>query len=62
MLVLPRPDLRPISVALPRIESSTDLGVFMAALFISIVVPVLVFLAFQRQFLRAAGSAGAIKG
>jgi multiple sugar transport system permease protein len=36
--------------------------VFMAALFISIVVPVLVFLAFQRQFLRAAGSAGAIKG
>jgi multiple sugar transport system permease protein len=62
LLVLPRPDLQPISVALPRIESSTDLGVFMAALFISIVVPVLVFLAFQRQFLRAAGSAGAIKG
>jgi multiple sugar transport system permease protein len=62
LLVLPRPDLQPISVALPRIESSTDLGVFMAALFISIVGPVLVFLAFQRQFLRAAGSAGAIKG
>ncbi|ACQ79173.1 binding-protein-dependent transport systems inner membrane component [Beutenbergia cavernae DSM 12333] len=61
LLVLPNPDLQPISVALPRVESSTDLGVFMAALFISVVIPVLLFLAFQRQFLRAAGSAGAIK-
>lgn len=61
LLVLPDPDLQPISVALPRIESSTDLGVFMAALLISVVIPVLLFLAFQRQFLRAAGSAGALK-
>ncbi len=61
LLVLPDPELQPISVALPRIESSTDLGVFMAALFISVVIPVCLFLAFQRQFLRAAGSAGAIK-
>ncbi|PZF84877.1 ABC transporter permease [Jiangella anatolica] len=61
LLVLPDPDLQPISVALPRIESSTDLGVFMAALLISVVLPVLLFLGFQRQFLRAAGSAGAIK-
>lgn len=61
MLVLPRADLQPISVALPRIESSTDLGVFMAALFISVIIPVVLFLVFQRQFLRAAGSAGAIK-
>lgn len=62
LLVLPDPELQPISVALPRVESSTDFGVFMAALFISVVIPVLLFLAFQRQFLRAAGSAGAIKG
>lgn len=61
LLVLPDPDLQPISVALPRIESSTDLGVFMAALLVSVVIPVVLFLAFQRQFLRAAGSAGAIK-
>lgn len=61
LLVLPRADLQPISVALPRIESSTDLAVFMAALFISVVIPVLLFLVFQRQFLRAAGNAGAIK-
>ncbi|CAM3380834.1 carbohydrate ABC transporter permease [Occultella aeris] len=62
LLALPDHDLQPISVALPRVESSTDLGVFMAALFISVVIPVALFLAFQRQFLRAAGSAGAIKG
>lgn len=61
LLVLPRADLQPISVALPRIESSTDLAVFMAALFISVVIPVVLFLVFQRQFLRAAGNAGAIK-
>jgi len=61
LLVLPSAELQPISVALPRVESSTDLGVFMAALFVSVVVPVLLFLVFQRQFLRAAGNAGAIK-
>ncbi len=61
LLVLPRADLQPLSVALPRVESSTDLGIFMAALFISVLIPVLLFLVFQRQFLRAAGSAGAIK-
>lgn len=61
LLVLPSADLQPISVALPRVESSTDLAVFMAALLISVVIPVAVFLVFQRQFIRAAGSAGAVK-
>lgn len=61
MLVLPRSELQPISVALPRVESSTDLAIFMAALFISVVIPVALFLVFQRQFIRAAGSAGAVK-
>jgi len=61
LLVLNRPDLQPISVALPRIADNTDLAVLMAAMFISVLVPVLVFLVFQRQFIRAAGSAGALK-
>lgn len=61
LLVLPSADLQPISVALPRVESSTDLAIFMAALLISVVIPVIVFLVFQRQFIRAAGSAGAVK-
>lgn len=62
MLVLPKPTTQPISVILPRLEANTDYGQFLAALFISVVVPVLLFLVFQRQFLRAAGNAGALKG
>ncbi|SDD85976.1 carbohydrate ABC transporter permease [Auraticoccus monumenti] len=62
LLVLPRPADQPISVVLPRLEGSTDYALFLAALFISVLVPVVLFLLFQRQFLRAAGNAGALKG
>ncbi|MBT2499020.1 carbohydrate ABC transporter permease [Agromyces sp. ISL-38] len=62
LLVLPSAQLQPLSVALPRLESSTDLAVFLAALFASVVVPVSFFLIFQKQFLSAAGSSGALKG
>lgn len=62
LLVLPRQDTQPISVVLPRLEGTIDQGQFLAALFISVVVPVVLFLVFQRQFLRAAGNAGALKG
>ena len=62
LLVLPDPNLQPLSVALPRLEGTTELGVYLAALLISVLVPVALFLIFQKQFLRSAGSAGAIKG
>jgi len=62
LLVLPSAQLQPLSVALPRLESSTDFAVFLAALFASVVVPVSFFLIFQKQFLSAAGSSGALKG
>lgn len=62
MLVLPRPKDQPISVVLPRLEGTTEYSQFLAALFISVIVPVVLFLLFQRQFLRAAGNAGALKG
>ncbi len=62
LLVLPRPADQPISVVLPRLEGSTDYSQFLAALFISVSVPVVLFLVFQRHFLRAAGNAGALKG
>lgn len=62
LLVLPATQLQPLSVALPRLESSTDLAVFFAALFASVIVPVSFFMVFQRQFLSAAGSSGALKG
>lgn len=62
LLVLPDPDLQPLSVRLPTLQGSTDKGVLMAALAISTVIPIVVFLAFQRLFLRGAGLGGAVKG
>jgi multiple sugar transport system permease protein len=62
LLVLPNPDLQPLSVRLPALQATTDLGVLMAALAISTIIPVLVFVACQRLFLRGAGLGGAIKG
>ncbi|NTW39867.1 MAG: carbohydrate ABC transporter permease [Cellulomonadaceae bacterium] len=62
LLVLPNPDLQPLSVRLPSLQGSTDMGVLMAALAISTIIPVVVFLLFQRMFLRGAGLGGAVKG
>lgn len=62
MLVLKSAELQPLSVRLPAIRAQTDLGVFLAALAISTIVPVVVFLVFQRLFLRGAGMSGAVKG
>jgi len=62
MLVLKKPDIQPLSVRLPAIQAQTDLGVFLAALAISTVVPVIFFLVFQKLFLSGAGMSGAVKG
>jgi multiple sugar transport system permease protein len=62
MLVLKNPAKQPLSVRLPAIESQTDLGVFLAALAISTLIPVILFLVFQRLFLSGAGLGGAVKG
>jgi len=62
LLVLPDPSLQPLSVRLPAIQSTTELDVFLAALFIATLIPVLLFLVFQRVFLRSAGMGGAVKG
>lgn len=62
LLVLPDPDRQPISVALPRLAAQTELSVQMAALFLSLIIPVVLFLVFQRQFLRGASMAGGVKG
>ena len=61
-LVLPNPNVQPLSVRLPSIESQTSLGVFLAAMFIACLVPIAGFLIFQRSFLRGTGLSGAIKG
>lgn len=61
-LVLPDPSVQPLGVRLPAIQSQTELDVFLAALAIATIVPVVLFLLFQRVFLRSAGLGGAVKG
>jgi multiple sugar transport system permease protein len=56
------PNVQPLSVRLPLIEQFTPLGVFLAAMALTCVVPIVGFLVFQRTFLRGSGLAGAVKG
>jgi multiple sugar transport system permease protein len=62
LLVLTDPNKQPLSVRLPTIQAQTDLGVFLAAMFIACLVPIVAFLIFQRTFLRGGGLGGALKG
>jgi multiple sugar transport system permease protein len=62
LLVLANPDKQPLSVRLPIIQSQTELGVFLAAMFIACLVPIVGFLIFQRPLLRGTGLGGAVKG
>lgn len=62
MLVLPEPDMQPISVALPRVQDSTELSLQMAAMFLGTLIPVVIFLVFQRQILRGVSLSGSVKG
>lgn len=60
-LVLTDPDLRPISVALPIIERTTDLSTFFAVLVVASLVPIVLFLIFQRPLLAGAGFSAGLK-
>ena len=62
LLVLRNPDLQPLSVRLPTLQPTTELDVFIAALTIASIIPIALFLLFQRMFLNGAGLSGAIKG
>jgi multiple sugar transport system permease protein len=62
MLVLKDPDLQPLSVRLPQLQQFVELDVFLAALAIATVIPIALFLAFQRLFLNGVGMGGAVKG
>jgi multiple sugar transport system permease protein len=62
LLVITNPDKQPLSVRLPQIFQSTDLGVLLAAMLIASLVPIGGFLIFQRSFLRGSGLGGALKG
>ncbi|MCU1492370.1 MAG: carbohydrate transporter permease [Acidimicrobiaceae bacterium] len=62
LLVLGNPNLQPLSVRLPNIEQFTPLGVFLAALALTCVVPIVGFLIFRRLIVRGSGLSGALKG
>jgi multiple sugar transport system permease protein len=62
LLILSDPGKQPVSVRLPTIAGQTDLGVFLAAMLIACLVPIVGFLIFQRSFLRGTGLSGALKG
>jgi multiple sugar transport system permease protein len=61
-LVLSNPNVQPLGVRLPSIELQTSVGVFLAAMLIACLVPIVGFLIFQRSFLGGTGLGGAIKG
>ena len=62
LLVLRNPDIQPLSVRLPTLQPSTELDIFLAALAIATLIPIVLFLVFQGMFLRGSGLSGAIKG
>ena len=62
LLVLRNPDIQPLSVRLPTLQPATELDIFLAALTIATLIPIVLFLIFQRMFLRGGGLSGAIKG
>ncbi len=61
-LVLQDPAMQPISVALPKFANTTELSIQMAAMFLGLLIPVVLFILFQKQILRGASLAGATKG
>jgi multiple sugar transport system permease protein len=62
LLVLRDPSIQPLSVRLPTLQHAIELNVYLAALAISTLIPIALFLVFQRLFLRSAGLGGAVKG
>lgn len=60
-LVLKSNSVKPLSVYLQSMMN-VDKGTLMAALSIATLIPVIMFLLFQRLFLRGAGLSGAVKG
>ena len=60
-LVLADSAVQPISVALPLVGKITDLSVFMAALLLATIIPVLLFAVFQKQILSGVGATSGLK-
>jgi multiple sugar transport system permease protein len=54
--------VQPLSVRLPAIQGTTEFGPFLASLAIATLIPIIMFLLFQRTFLNGGGFGGAVKG
>ncbi len=62
LLAIPSANLQPLSVGISKAAQTADQAVLLAGMAITVLIPIALFLAFQKQFLRGAGSAGAVKG
>jgi multiple sugar transport system permease protein len=62
LVVLPDPGIQPLSVRLPLVRDTLQLDVFLAALAISMVLPIALFIIFRRFFISGEAMSGAIKG
>ncbi|UNX55801.1 carbohydrate ABC transporter permease [Georgenia sp. TF02-10] len=62
LLALPDPERWPLSVALSFAERSADLKLVMAGMLIASVLPIVLFLVFQKQFLQGVSVSGSVKG
>jgi multiple sugar transport system permease protein len=62
LLVLPNPAVQPLSVRLATIQPTTELNIFLAALAIATLIPIVLFLFFQRMFLSGGDVTGSVKG
>lgn len=62
LIVLPEPSIQPLSVRLPLVRDTLQLDVFLAALAISMILPIGFFVVFRRFFLAGDGMSGAVKG
>lgn len=62
LLVLRRQEMQTVSVALTHLSVYADVAQIMAALFVAVLVPIALFIIFQRQFLSGISAAGGIKG
>lgn len=63
MLVLSSPNLQPVSVTLANLPNGAmPFAVQMAAVFLTIIIPVVLFVIFQKQFLRGVSSTAGLKG
>ena len=62
LVVLPDSEIQPLSVRLPLVRDTLQLDVFLAALAISMVLPIALFIVFRRFFISGEAMSGAIKG